>query len=74
MTTVMTYVATRSTAPGLVWCAATWLCLQQRLAVARDERGMTTETVIITAGLAALAVAIVAIIGARVRNRAQQIP
>lgn len=61
--------------PALVWCAAAWASLRLRLDAARsDERGMTTETVIITAGLAALAVTIVAIIASRVRDRANQIP
>lgn len=60
---------------SLLWCAAAWSILRQRLDLARsDERGMTTETVIITAGLAALAVTVVAIIAARVRDRANQIP
>ncbi|MBI2168990.1 MAG: hypothetical protein HYU28_05755 [Actinobacteria bacterium] len=55
--------------------AATWLALQDRLARARaEERGMTTETVLITAGLAALAVTVVGIIAARVRDRANAIP
>lgn len=59
----------------LAWCAMAWSALRYRLDVARsDERGMTTETVIITAGLAALAVTIVAIIASRVQNRANQIP
>jgi len=59
----------------LAWCAMAWSVLRRRLDVARsDERGMTTETVIITAGLAALAVTIVAIIASRVQNRANQIP
>jgi len=61
--------------PLLSWCAITWLRLSARLQAARrDERGMTTETVIITAGLAALAVTVVAIIATRVRDRANQIP
>lgn len=59
----------------LLWCLTAWGVLRSRLEAARsDQRGMTTETVIITAGLAALAVAIVAIIAARVRDRANQIP
>lgn len=66
---------TGSSAPELAGLAHTWLGLQARLDVAaREERGMTTETVIITAGLAALAVAIVAIIAGRVRSRANAIP
>lgn len=60
---------------ALVWCGMTWLDLRRRLEAARaDQRGMTTETVIITAGLAALAITVVAIIAARVRDRANQIP
>lgn len=75
MTTFMTNLALRATAPEVACCALAWLALRDRLAAARaDERGMTTETVIITAGLAALAVALVAIIGSRVRDRAAQIP
>lgn len=39
-----------------------------------DERGMTTETVIITALLAALALGVGAIIVAKVTAKAQSIP
>lgn len=39
-----------------------------------DERGMTTETVIITALLAALALGVGAIIVAKVTSKAQSIP
>lgn len=75
MDRLMTHAAFRSAHPGLAWCGLLWLVLRDRYAAARsDERGMTTETVIITAGLAALAVTIVAIIAARVRDRANQIP
>lgn len=42
--------------------------------VRRDERGMTTETVIITAILAALALAVGAIIVAKVTSKAESIP
>jgi hypothetical protein len=42
--------------------------------VRRDERGMTTETVIITAILAALALAVGAIIVAKVTSKAEGIP
>ena len=49
--------------------------MRSRLAVARqDQRGMTTETVIITAVLAALALAVTAIIVAKVTNKANSIP
>ena len=49
--------------------------LRSRLREARhDERGMTTETVIITAILAALALAAGAIIVAKVTNKANSIP
>jgi hypothetical protein len=41
---------------------------------ARDERGMTTETVIITAVLAALAIAVGVIITAKVTAKANSIP
>ena len=40
----------------------------------RNERGMTTETVIITAVLAALAIAVTAIIVAKVTGKAEDIP
>lgn len=64
-----------TTDPTLAWLAARWGALVERLRQARwDQRGMTTETVIITAGLAALAVTVVAVIAARVRDRASQIP
>lgn len=42
--------------------------------VRRDERGMTTETVIITAVLAALAIAVTAIIVTKVTGKAESIP
>ncbi len=48
--------------------------LRARLAEARsDERGMTTETVIITAVLAGLAIAATAIIVTKVTNKANSI-
>ena len=40
----------------------------------RDQRGMTTETVIITALLASLALVVGAIIVAKVTSKAQSIP
>lgn len=40
----------------------------------RDERGMTTETVIITAVLAALAIAVATIITVKVTGKAEDIP
>ena len=40
----------------------------------RDEKGMTTETVIITALLAALAIAVGAIITVKVTGKANSIP
>lgn len=49
--------------------------MRARLAAGRhDERGMTTETVIITAVLAALALAVTAIIVAKVTSKANSIP
>jgi hypothetical protein len=46
-----------------------------RLRVAwADERGMTTETVIITAALAALALGVTAVIVAKVTAKANSIP
>lgn len=70
---------TGSSSPELAVLAGAYLGLQGRLDTARhelreSERGMTTETVIITAGLAALAVAMVALIASRVRSRANAIP
>ncbi len=48
--------------------------LRARLAAVRsDERGMTTETVIITAVLAGLAIAATAIIVTKVTNKANSI-
>lgn len=73
MTKAMHHLAAAAS-PVVAGLAATWLALRARLDASRDERGMTTETVIITAGLAALAVAVVAVIATRVRDRAQQIP
>lgn len=75
MNTIMENLAGQSAAPDVALVAGAWLALKDRLARARaGEAGMTTETVIITAGLAALAVTVVAIIGARVRDRANAIP
>ncbi|MGH9014012.1 MAG: hypothetical protein ACRDZ1_08780 [Acidimicrobiia bacterium] len=57
-----------------------WVLTRARLEVARaadpdhGERGMTTETVIITAVLAALALAVGAIIVAKVTAKANSIP
>lgn len=74
MNAFMQHVA--ASAPSdLAAVATSWLYLRGQLESARrDERGMTTETVIITAGLAALAVAMIVLIGNRVRRRAQDIP
>lgn len=61
--------------PELIYLGYVWGVLRQRLADARhDERGMTTETVIITAILAALALAAGAIIVAKVTTKANNIP
>jgi hypothetical protein len=61
--------------PELVYLDYLVRLLRQRLADARhDERGMTTETVIITAILAALALAVGAIIVAKVTTKANNIP
>lgn len=73
MTSAMYHLAGAGS-PAAAGLALSWLVLRARLDAARDEDGMTTETVIITAGLAALAVAIVAVISTRVRDRANQIP
>ena len=73
MTTLMTRLAAGA-GPEVALAASWWLALRARLDAARHEDGMTTETVIITAGLALLAVVVVGIIGQRVQNRANTIP
>jgi hypothetical protein len=61
--------------PELVYFNHLVRMLRQRIAEVRhDERGMTTETVIITAVLAALALAVGAIIVAKVTSKANSIP
>ena len=61
--------------PELVAIQAVVGLLRARLAASRhDERGMTTETVIITAILAALAIAAGAVITAKVMGKANSIP
>jgi general stress protein CsbA len=61
--------------PELIAVKYVAMVLRQRLADARhDERGMTTETVIITAILAALALAVGAIIVYKVTTKANNIP
>ncbi len=61
--------------PELVAIQALVGVLRARLAACRhDERGMTTETVIITAVLAALAIAAGAVITAKVMGKANSIP
>jgi len=68
-------IADQSTRPDLALGAGSWLAWRERLARARaDEAGMTTETVIITAGLAAAAVAIVVAISAYVRGVISRLP
>jgi hypothetical protein len=71
MERVMTVLAGQCAVPEAAALAVAWLGLAAR--VRDDERGMTTETVIITAGLSALAVAVVAIIVSRVTSRARSI-
>jgi hypothetical protein len=74
MNGLMTWMQSQATAPELVGVAALWTSLAARLDEARgDERGLTMEQVIITAGLSALAVAAVAIIGNRVNKWARKI-
>ncbi len=74
MDRLMAGLATQTGAPELAGVALLWLRLRQRLDEARrGEAGMTTETVIITAGLSALAVAVIAIIASRVNRRARSI-
>ena len=61
--------------PELVYARCLAEVLVARLRAARDdERGMTTETVIITAVLAALAIAVGIIITAKVTSKADSIP
>ena len=62
--------------PELMAVGLVWNMLRQRLDDARhDERGSPTiETVLIAAGLAALAIAVVAIIAVKVTNKANNIP
>lgn len=61
--------------PELAYARCLAEILVARLRAAReDERGMTTETVIITAVLAALAIAVGIIITAKVTGKAQSIP
>jgi Flp pilus assembly pilin Flp len=61
--------------PELIFVRTLADLLRARLAFLRDERGSpTVETVLITAGLAALAIATVAIIVAKVTRAANDIP
>lgn len=61
--------------PELVFVQHLMSVLWQRLADARrNERGMTTEAAIITAILAGLAIAVGAIIVAKVTSKANSIP
>lgn len=74
MTHMIIKLAGTTTDPEVFFPAMSWLYLRARLDVARaDQRGMTTETVIITAGLSALAVVIVALIARKVTRRAKKI-
>jgi Flp pilus assembly pilin Flp len=61
--------------PELIFVQALADLLRARLAWLKDERGSpTVETVLITAGLAALAIATVAIIVSKVTRVANDIP
>ena len=62
--------------PELHLIGLAWAVLRQRLADAgHDEHGSPTiETVLIAAGLAALAIATVAIIAVKVTHKANSIP
>ena len=63
-----------SLVPELVPVAMAWRVLRARLATARaDEGGYSTETVIITALLAALAVTAAGIIVAKVIDKANDV-
>lgn len=60
--------------PELIYLELVWRGLRTRLTAARaDQRGMTTETVIITALMAACALFAVGFIVTLVNNRAQEI-
>ena len=60
--------------PELIYLELAWRGLRTRLAASRaDQRGMTTETVIITALMAACALFAVGFIVTLVNNRAQEI-
>jgi hypothetical protein len=60
--------------PELIGLEFAMRVLRTRLALARaDQRGMTTETVIVTALLAACALVAVGFIVTQVNNRAQEI-
>ena len=54
----------------VAWWSRARLALRERAA---DDRGMTTETVIITAALAALAIVVTGIIVAKVTGKAESI-
>lgn len=71
MTPFVLALAARAQDPFLLAAAHGWLALRAR---ASDERGMSTETVIITAGLAILALTVVAIIASKVTSKANSIP
>ncbi|MDI2127144.1 hypothetical protein [Yinghuangia seranimata] len=60
--------------PDLQLLTATMRRLGARLReLARDERGYSTETVLVTALLVALAIAVIAIIALKVTNKANSI-
>ena len=60
--------------PELIYLELAWRGLRTRLAASRaDQRGMTTETVIITALMAACALFAVGFIVTLVNDRAQEI-
>ncbi len=51
-----------------------WSMLRMRLQILRaDDRGMTTEAVLITAGLAALAITVLTVLVAKVTSKANSI-
>ncbi len=60
--------------PSLAPVAVAWALLRARLGAARaDERGYSTETIIVTALLAALAITATGIIVAKVLDKANDI-
>lgn len=56
-----------------VWLTMFRVLAARRAVLVANERGMTTEAVLITAGLAALAITVLAVIVAKVTQKADSI-